>query len=83
MIRNWMCPELRILVNFWIDDKTLLSRWLNYKTSAYVEWAMPSRRVLISFLQTVSACLLHFVCLVRDCGYQFLQVHQKQYLKSV
>ena len=49
MITNRMCPELRILVNFWIDDETLLSRWLNYKNSAFVEWAMPSRRVLISF----------------------------------
>ena len=48
-MRNRMCPELIILVNFWIDDETLLSRWFNYKNSAFVEWAMPSRRVLISF----------------------------------
>ena len=47
-MRNRMCPELIILVNFWIDDETLLSRWFNYKNSAFVEWAMPSRRVLIS-----------------------------------
>ena len=48
MIRNRMCPELIILVNFWIDDETLLSRRFNYKNSAFVEWAVPSRRVLIS-----------------------------------
>ena len=57
-----MCPELRILVNFWIDDKTLLSRWLNYKTSAFVEWAMLSRRVLISFGRlTLHVCCILFV----------------------
>ena len=71
MIRNRMCPELRILVNFWINDETLLSRWLNYKNSAFVERAMPSRRLLISFGR-LSASLLHFVCQVRDCVYQFL-----------
>ena len=60
-----MCPELRILVNFWIDDKTLLSRWLNYKNSAFVEWAMPSRHVLISFGRLYLHVYCIFVCLAR------------------
>ena len=60
MITNRICPELRILVNFWIDDETLLSRWLNYKNSAFVEWAMPSRRVLIS----CGRLYLHVYCIL-------------------
>ena len=60
-----MCPELRILVNSWIDDKTLRSRWRNYKNSAFVEWAMPSRRVLISFGGLYLHVYCIFVCLAR------------------
>ena len=33
---------LTLLYNFfWIDEETRLSRWLNYKNSAFVEWALP------------------------------------------
>ena len=32
-----------------MDDETLLSRWLIYMNSAFVEWAVSRRRVLISF----------------------------------
>ena len=60
MITNRMCPELRILVNFWIDDETLLSRWLNYKNSAFAEWAVSRRRVLISF----GRLYLHVYCIL-------------------
>ena len=45
---------------FWIDNETLMSRLLNYKNSAFVEWAMPSRRVLISF----GRLYLHVYCIL-------------------
>ena len=48
--------------------------------SAFVEWAVSRRRVLISFGRQH---VLHFVFQVRDCGYQFLKIPRKQYLKSV
>ena len=43
--QNWEFSS----IFFWIDDETLPSKWLIYKSSAFLEWAVPRRRVLISF----------------------------------
>ena len=54
--KNWEFSS----IFFWMDDETLLSRWLIYMNSAFVEWTVSRRRVLISF----GKVYLHVYCIL-------------------
>ena len=66
-VQNWEFSS----IFFWIDDETLLSRWLIYTNSAFVEWAVSRRHVLI------------FVFQVCDSGYQFSKIPPKNSIQNL
>ena len=72
-----LCGQLKILM----DHSSPLTGNFSLRTACCCR--MGCAETTCSYFFAGYICLLHFVCQVCDCGYQFSQIPRKQYLKSV